>query len=200
MSQYVYALEPARTSSCNSFASIFDLPLLILFLSALSHVCVCVRRLQLLNTTVSSLAITVNNVLTTTYTAVYGGDGIEGADGEELNLLVSPLTSISELQGLYTSNLVDFETAIPAALHSLGCTAEEISAALERRRAQEKETADMKKIEEKTAKAELERREKDAINPPKPETAGGAKKPAKSAASAPAPAPASPGASSKSDE
>ena len=157
-------------------------------------------QLQLLNTTVSSLAITVNNVLTTTYTAVYGGDGIEGADGEELNLLVSPLTSISELQGLYTSNLVDFETAIPAALHSLGCTAEEISAALERRRAQEKEAADMKKIEEKTVKAELERREKDAINPPKPETAGGAKKPANPAASAPAPSPASPSASSKSDE
>lgn len=146
----------------------------------------------------SSLAITVNNVLTTTYTAIYGGDGIEGADGEELNLLVCPLTSISELQGLYTSNLVDFETAIPAALHSLGSTAEEITAALERRRAQEKETTDMKKVEDVTIKAELERRKKDAINPPKPETAGGAKKAAKPAASAPSPAPASPSGSSKS--
>lgn len=75
-------------------------------------VCVFVHRLQLLNTTVSSLAITINNVLTTTYTAIYGGDGPEGADGEELNLLVCPLTSISELQGLYTSNLIDFETAM----------------------------------------------------------------------------------------
>jgi hypothetical protein len=158
---------------------------------------------QLLNTTVSSLAITVNNVLTTTYTAIYGGDGIEGADGEELNLLVSPLTSISELQGLYTSNLVDFETAIPAALHSLGCTAEEISAALERRRVQEKETADMKKIEDKTTKAELQRREKDAKNPPEQQQGGdgaSSEKAAKPAASAPAPAPASPSASSKSDE
>lgn len=142
-------------------------------------------QLQLLNTTVSSLAITINNVLTNTYTAIYGGDGPEGADGEELNLLVCPLTSISELQGLYTSNLVDFETAIPAALHSLGCTAEEITSALERRREQEKEATEMKKVEDGTVKAELERRKKDAINPPKPENGKVAKKSEKPAAAAP---------------
>jgi hypothetical protein len=63
----------------------------------------------------------------------------------------------------------------PAALHSLGCSAEEISAALERRRKAEEETAALKKIEDKTNKAELERREKDAKTPPKPESAGGSK-------------------------
>ena len=56
----------------------------------------------------------------------------------------------------------------------------------------------MKKVEDVTIKAELERRKKDAVNPPKPETTGGAKKAAKSAASAPSPAPASPNGSSKS--
>jgi hypothetical protein len=61
----------------------------------------------------------------------------------------------------------------PAALHSLGCSAEEISAALERRRKVEEDVAAMKKIEDKTTKAELERREKDAKNSPKPEPEGG---------------------------
>jgi len=62
----------------------------------------------------------------------------------------------------------------PAALHSLGCSAEEISAALERKRKAEDEASAMKKIEDKTTKAELERREKDAKNPPKPEGSGSA--------------------------
>ena len=56
----------------------------------------------------------------------------------------------------------------PAALHSLGCSAEEITAALERRRTQETEEAVVKKAEEKTNLAELDRRAKDAKNPPKP--------------------------------
>jgi hypothetical protein len=66
---------------------------------------------------------------------------------------------------LYAGGLIDFETALPPALHSLGCTAEEISAALDRRRELEKKQADMKALEEKTAKAELERRERDANKP-----------------------------------
>jgi hypothetical protein len=122
----------------------------------------CVLRLQLLNTTVSSLAVTINNVLTQTYNAIYG---IDDDGGEELNLLVSPLSSVTELQALYAGGLIDFETALPPALHSLGCTAEEISAALDRRRELEKKQADMKALEEKTAKAELERRERDANKP-----------------------------------
>lgn len=76
----------------------------------------------------------------------------------------------------------------PAALHSLGCSAEEIAAALERKRKIEEGAAAMKQIEENATKAELERREKDAKNPPKPEAgAGSVGGGAKSAALAPAP-------------
>ena len=118
----------------------------------------------MLNTTVASLALTVNNVLTTTYSAIYGGDDAL-SDGDELNLIVAPLTSIAELQGLYTAGLVDFETAVPVALHSLGSTAEEITSALERRREQDKKEKVMQSFEDKTMKAELQAREKVAKNP-----------------------------------
>lgn len=93
------------------------------------------------------------------------------------------------MQALYTGGLIDFESAMPAALHSLGCSAEEIAVALERKRKVEEEAAAMKQIEDKTNKAELERREKDAKNPPKPEGgagSGGSGGAGKSAAPAPA--------------
>ena len=127
-------------------------------------VLVCLHRLQLLNTTVASIALTVNHVLTTTYAAIYGVDD-PSVETEELNLLVAPLTAITELQGLYTAGLVDFETAIPVALHSLGSTAEEITAALERRREQDTKDKEMKSVEDSTTKAELQAREKLAKHP-----------------------------------
>lgn len=61
----------------------------------------------------------------------------------------------------------------PAALHSLGCSAEEIAAALERRREKEKEAATLKAAQDKTQLAELDRREKDAKNPPEGQSSGG---------------------------
>jgi predicted ATP-grasp superfamily ATP-dependent carboligase len=139
----------------------------------------------LLNTTVSSLALAVNDVLSQSYRAIYGG-----TDEDELILRTSPLAATAEVQSLYTAGLIDFESSMPAALHSLGCSAEEIASALERRRKVEKEAEEMKKIEDKTNKAELARREKDAINPPKPEGAG--QKPA-AAAKKPEPKPDSDG-------
>ena len=118
-------------------------------------------QLQLLNTTVASLALVVNDVLTQTYRAIYGG-----ADEDELILTTAPLAATSEVQALYTGGLIDFESAMPAALHSLGCSAEEIAAALDRKRKTEEEAAAMKKIQDKTTKAELERREKEAKGQP----------------------------------
>jgi hypothetical protein len=120
------------------------------------------HRLQLLNTTVASIALFVNNVLTASYNAIYGSE----EDETELILVVAPISSNTEIQSLYTAGLIDFETALPAALHSLGCSAEEIASAMERRRTLEKNEAAIKEIESKTNKAELERREKDAKNPP----------------------------------
>ena len=75
---------------------------------------------------------------------------------------MAPLTSLSELQALYTSGIVDYESCLPTALHSLGCSAEEIAAALERRRAIEKEESTLQAVQTKTDVAELQARERAA--------------------------------------
>ena len=81
----------------------------------------------------------------------------------------------------------------PAALHSLGCSAEEIAAALERRRKQEDEAATLKAAQDKTQIAELDRRQKDAKNPPdRQSSSGGGAGPSGSKAPAAAEAPSKP--------
>jgi hypothetical protein len=112
-----------------------------------------------LNTTVASIALCVNEILTSTYNAIYGGDD------DELILRTAPLAATSEVQALYQAQVIDYETALPAALHSLGCTSEEIASALERRRAQEREAEQLKKAQQSTAVAELEAREHAAKHP-----------------------------------
>ena len=53
---------------------------------------------------------------------------------DELCLLTAPLASTEEIVNLFAAQVIDLETAVPAALHSLGCTAEEIAGALKRRK------------------------------------------------------------------
>ena len=95
----------------------------------------------------------MNEVLTASYRAVYGGD-----DRDELILVTAPLTATSEVLGLYAGGVIDYETAMPAALHSLGCSSEEISSALDRRRELEKNDAVLKQQREKTELEELKSR------------------------------------------
>ena len=96
---------------------------------------------QLLNTTISSLAINVNNVLTRSYHACYGR--VPGStDEDELMLVTAPLSATTEIEALYAAQIIDVESALPAALHSLGCSANEISEALKRRLEKEKERGD----------------------------------------------------------
>jgi hypothetical protein len=98
-------------------------------------------QLQLLNTTISSIAINVNNVLTRSYQACYGN--VPGStDEDELMLLTAPLSATAEVEALFTAGLIDVESALPAALHSLGCSANEITEALKRRLQKEKERGD----------------------------------------------------------
>ena len=113
-------------------------------------------QLQLLNTTVASMAISVNDVLTQSYHACYNN-----ASGDDtMELLVSPLASTTEVEALYTAQLIDFESAIPAALHSLGATSAEITSALERKRKLEAEAKanenQTKSNENSSAKADVE--------------------------------------------
>lgn len=122
------------------------------------------------------MALVVNDVLSQTYTAIYGGE-------DELILTTAPLAATGEIQALYSGGLIDFESAMPAALHSMGCSAEEITAALERRREREAAEKVVKDAQEKTNLAELAAREKLATTPEADESS--------SAPKAPAPAPAS---------
>jgi len=103
------------------------------------------QQLQLLNSTVSQMAKSINDVLTKTYVALYpdertglSGEREEKSDGNvELKLRTAPLAASEELVALFNAQLIDSEVAVPAAMHALGSTNEEIEAALERIRAKE---------------------------------------------------------------
>ena len=98
---------------------------------------------QLLNSTIQSIALAVNKVLTATYHAVYD----DAKEGDELTLLTAPLCSTAELQALFEGGVIDIESALPAALHSLGCTAVEIAGAVKRRRQADQDGTDTKLLE-----------------------------------------------------
>lgn len=83
-----------------------------------------------LNTTVTSLSLAVNRVLTAAFHACFEN----APEGTECCLITAPLASTEEVANLFSQQVIDIDSALPAALHSLGCTAEEISGALERRK------------------------------------------------------------------
>ena len=100
-------------------------------------------QLQLLNSTIQSIALAVNKVLSATYHACYS----DAKEGDELVLVTAPLCSTAELQSLFEGGVIDIESALPAALHSLGCTAVEIAGAVKRRRKADKDGTDTKLLE-----------------------------------------------------
>lgn len=83
-------------------------------------------QLQLLNSTISSIAVSLNTCLTQTYRAVYGGAT------DDLVLVTSPLASVDEVVALFQAGVVDIDLAMPVALHSLGVCSKEIREALDR--------------------------------------------------------------------
>ena len=107
------------------------------------------QQLQLLNSTVSQLASSINNVLTSVYLSIYPDEYSDELTGKrkeaahtnlELKLRTSPLSASEEIVNLFSAGLIDAESAVPAVLHSLGASSDEIDAALERmREKQEKE-------------------------------------------------------------
>jgi hypothetical protein len=86
-------------------------------------------------------------VLTATYHAVYD----DAKEGDELTLLTAPLCSTAELQSLFEAGVIDIESALPAALHSLGATAVEIAGATKRRRLADQAGTDSKLLEAQNA-------------------------------------------------
>ena len=100
-------------------------------------------QLQLLNATIQSIALSVNKVLSATYHACYA----DAMEGDELVLVTAPLCSTAELQSLFEGGIIDIESALPAALHSLGCTAVEIAGASKRRRQADQDGTDSKTLD-----------------------------------------------------
>lgn len=97
----------------------------------------------MLNSTIQSIALSVNKVLTATYHACYS----DAKEGDELTLLTAPLASTAEVQSLYEGGLIDVESALPAALHSLGCTALEVAGAVKRRKLSDASGTDSKLLD-----------------------------------------------------
>ena len=89
-------------------------------------------RLQLLNSTVAQLAKAVNLVLTKTYNLLYSDDEDENQEPPQLKLQTSPLASSEEVEKLFAAQIIDLETALPAAMHALGASADETEAAVAR--------------------------------------------------------------------
>ena len=93
------------------------------------------------------MALAVNKVLTACYHVCYRN----APTGDELVLLTAPLASTAEVQDLFVNGVIDIESALPAALHSLGASAEEIEGALKRRRKAEKGAANTELMTAQTA-------------------------------------------------
>ena len=106
------------------------------------------RRLSLLNSTVTSLAKSINEILTEAYLDVYGSE-----DGDvTLELITAPLAASEEVLALYAGGVAPAEVAVPACLHAIGASREQIEDAVkqaveERKRLRDNEqnTADGEK-------------------------------------------------------
>ena len=70
-------------------------------------------------------------MLTVAYHDIYGADGEEGQD-TQLQLITAPLASTEEVVNLYTAGLCPVEIAVPACLHAIGASRDEIAAAVDK--------------------------------------------------------------------
>lgn len=101
-----------------------------------------VRRLSLLNTTVSQLAKSVSRVLTMAYRDIYGEEE-DAEDPAQLLLLTAPLAATEEVVNLFTAGLAPCEIAMPAVLHAIGASKAEIDKAVKTMCDKEEATANM---------------------------------------------------------
>ena len=82
-----------------------------------------------MNTTVSQLAKSVNMVLTMAYRDLYGED-IDVDEPAQLQLLTSPLSATEEVVNVFAAGLVPLEVAMPAVMHAIGASKDEIERAV----------------------------------------------------------------------
>lgn len=88
-------------------------------------------QLALLNTTVAQLAKSVSQVLTSSYRDIYGEEG-DTDDPAQLMLLTAPLAATEEVVNLFAAGLAPCEIAMPAVLHAIGASKDEIDAAVKK--------------------------------------------------------------------
>lgn len=82
-------------------------------------------QLALLNSTVTSLAKSLNEILTAAYSDIYGTDG-----DTTLELITAPLAATEEVVALHAAGLAPVEVAVPAVLHAIGASKEAIEKAV----------------------------------------------------------------------
>ena len=74
----------------------------------------------------------MNQVLTSTYNALYADDDDESEVPAQLHLHTAPLSATQEITQLFGAGIVDLDSVLPAALNALGASADEITKAQER--------------------------------------------------------------------
>lgn len=106
------------------------------------------HRLSLLNSTVTSLAKSINEILTECYAEIYQEDDSDVT----LELITAPLAASEEVLALFQGGVAPAEVAVPACLHAIGASREQIEDAVkqaveERKRLRDNEqnTADGEK-------------------------------------------------------
>ena len=111
-----------------------------------------------MNTTVSQLAKAVNQVLTLAYRDLYGEE--ESDQPTSLSLLTAPLAASEEVVQLFQAGLAPVEIAMPACLHAIGASKDEIDLAVkeavEKKQKEEDGGDEDKKLAQERAAVDLE--------------------------------------------
>lgn len=128
-------LEALTRLSTEHFSAAFGVPADLVFSGRFSGK--STSQLSLLNTTVSQLAKAVNNVLTLAYHDIYAESSTQ--DVGQLQLLTSPLSATDEVLNLYQAGLIPVNLAMPAVLHAIGSTKDDIDEAVKNALSDEQE-------------------------------------------------------------
>ena len=138
-------LEALSRLAIEQFACAFGIPADLIFSGRFAGK--STSQLSLLNTTVSQMAKAVNSVLTQCYRDIYA----EGPDEDvgQLQLLTSPLAATEEVAKLYEVGLVPVELAMPAVLHAIGATKEDIDKAVDKAKEMAVEKEECERCEKK---------------------------------------------------
>ena len=139
-------LEQLQRLSVELFGASFGVPSDLLFSGRFASK--STAQLSLLNSTVTSLAKSIGEVLTMAFIDIYG----DQSGDTSLELITAPLAATEEVVALYQAGLAPVEVAVPAVLHAIGATKEEIDEAVkesakerDRVRGNEQATADGEK-------------------------------------------------------